>query len=184
MTKKEILGLATTLWGEINQRNQLQEELTELDLAICKLRRRGDEDKKMDNFFEEIADVKIMIDQMEHIYGTKEINSHYEKKLNRLGGRVQESLEKVPCYNEITELYKEATIKKYFNKVISPNLIYLKSKDGEFDLFVSLTVGGFDLMPVTNNINNKFVKKYLEEIPTAMALSKENMIKVIEELFS
>jgi len=184
MTKKEILGLATTLWGEINQRNQLQEELTELDLAICKLRRTGNEEKKMDNFFEEIADVKIMIEQMEFIYGTERINKHYEYKLNRLGGRVQENLEKVPCYKEIMEFYEDKTIQKYFNKVISPNLVYLKTKDGEFDLFVSLTVGGFDLMPVTNNINNKFVKKYLEEIPTAMALPKENMIKVIEELFS
>ena len=67
MTKKEILGLATTLWGEINQRNQLQEELTELDLAICKLRRTGNEEKKMDNFFEEIADVKIMMVQRDLI---------------------------------------------------------------------------------------------------------------------
>jgi hypothetical protein len=160
MTKKEILGLATTLWGEINQRNQLQEELTELDLAICKLRRTGNEEKKMDNFFEEIADVKIMIEQMEFIYGTKEINNHYENKLQRLEGRVQENLQKIPCYCSMKVLHTQPIISKYFNQVITPDNVYLLSKDSKFSIFDDNI--GYRFIHNSNNLNNEKIKLYEE----------------------
>lgn len=61
------------------------EELAELQQAICKYK-RGEEH----NIEEEIADVKIMIEQLETIFNKDTIRNWRNKKINRLDKRLKE----------------------------------------------------------------------------------------------
>ncbi|MCF0149497.1 MAG: hypothetical protein HUJ77_14025 [Clostridium sp.] len=61
------------------------EELGELIQAICKYK-RGEEH----NIEEEIADVKIMIEQLETIFNKDKIRTWRNKKIERLEGRLKD----------------------------------------------------------------------------------------------
>lgn len=61
------------------------EELAELQQAICKYK-RGEEH----NIEEEIADVKIMIEQLETIFNKDAIRNWRNKKIERLDRRLKE----------------------------------------------------------------------------------------------
>ena len=61
------------------------EELAELQQAICKYK-RGEEH----NIEEEIADVKIMIEQLETIFNKDTIRNWRNKKIERLDRRLRE----------------------------------------------------------------------------------------------
>ena len=186
MEKQDILQTATLLWGNTSQVNQLQEELTELSMAICKLRRSGDIDKKMGNFFEEIADVKIMIEQMEFLYGTKEIEKHYEYKIKRLGDRVNNSLMAIPYYFEMKKLLENEILNKYFNLVISQNMCYLKSKNEKILIQSSSEDDKkYDILLNSSNYNNKYVKRYCQIILTdLMNIDEKQIIESIKYLYN
>ena len=79
----EILKQAIAFYGADNQKRQLLEEMAELAFAVCKSMRGEDH-----NVPEELADVKIMIAQMELIYCCKADVDRFEaQKLKRLAER-------------------------------------------------------------------------------------------------
>ena len=92
--KKEFTGNvyedAITKWGENAQFDQLVEEMAELTLAVSKYKRQFNdsllpEQRKnvMDNLFVEIADVKLMIEEMEFMFGKENVDKAYEKQLKK-----------------------------------------------------------------------------------------------------
>lgn len=89
---KQILEHAVKTYGSRAQMDMMIEEMSELTKALLKLRRAHDEmeaDKVCDNIREEMADVQIMLLQMELIFGrTTEV---MDKKLERLEQRLEES---------------------------------------------------------------------------------------------
>lgn len=86
---KEILQAAITKWGVVPQIEMLNEEANELALAARKWLRKGTE-KEFENLAEEIADVEILIDQMEIIYPNirERILQYRAQKMERLERRV------------------------------------------------------------------------------------------------
>lgn len=79
--KEEILyGKAWTRWGDL-QFDVLIEEMAELTKEICKMRRRKN---NSDEICEELADVKIMIEQMELRFGKERCEAFRQAKLARL----------------------------------------------------------------------------------------------------
>lgn len=80
-----VIYKAINKYGEENQKLIAMEELAELQQALSK-DRRG----LKHNVEEEIADVKIMIWQLELMYDNKKIDEWIEKKINRLNRRLKE----------------------------------------------------------------------------------------------
>lgn len=58
-------------YGKESQLRQLQEECAELIVACSKILRMSD--KSINNLIEEIADVRVMIEQIEYLYGIKSL---------------------------------------------------------------------------------------------------------------
>lgn len=85
MTYKEALVNAIFLWGEEAQLDMIVEECAELIFAIQK-HKRG---RSLENVYEEMADVRILLEQFQLIYPTY---PQYEKKKSRLIKRVKKSL--------------------------------------------------------------------------------------------
>ena len=87
--EENIFKLSLDKWGEEAQYNQMVEECAELIVAINKYKRFLDGEKKqtkeevMFNLFEEIADVKICIQQLEYILGTEKIDEVYKLKMQK-----------------------------------------------------------------------------------------------------
>lgn len=87
MTVKEILKKAIQTYGEEAQEKVAIEECSELIQAICH-KHRGREH----NIAEEIADVKIMLEQLELINDcSKQVNDIFAVKLLRLEKRLREN---------------------------------------------------------------------------------------------
>jgi NTP pyrophosphatase (non-canonical NTP hydrolase) len=78
-------------WGVETQINILIEEMSELIFAIQKIKRGNKEKylKRYNNICEEIADVKIMIEQMDYIYDKKKIDYYYNKKILKLKNKLK-----------------------------------------------------------------------------------------------
>lgn len=90
---KEILHKAIDAWGANAQIELIEEECLELALALQKLKRkRGSEIEKYNSIIDEIADVKIMIEQAQIIFSQDEINKRVDYKMNRLRERLIEDL--------------------------------------------------------------------------------------------
>ena len=91
---REILQKTINTHGVVNQMVKTVEELSELSQALCKATGRwlsgtkgsiSDDLKSVDNLFEEIADVEIMLEQCKMMFHCdKEVNEWKTKKLNRL----------------------------------------------------------------------------------------------------
>lgn len=81
----EVIYKAINKYGEENQKIIAMEELAELQQALSK-DRRG----LKHNVEEEIADVKIMLMQLELMYDNKKIDEWVDKKINRLDRRLKE----------------------------------------------------------------------------------------------
>ena len=87
--EENIFKMSVEKWGEESQFNQMTEECAELIVAINKYKRfLGGEKKQtkeevMFNLYEEIADVKICIQQLEYILGAEEIDKVYSKKMQK-----------------------------------------------------------------------------------------------------
>lgn len=83
----EIYKEAIAIYGRRNQMNIAIEEMSELTKEICK-NKRGFANR--DNIIEEMADVYIMLEQLEIIFDIdiSEIIKMKEFKLNRLAERL------------------------------------------------------------------------------------------------
>ena len=89
----EILFQAIETWGADAQREMIIEECLELALALQKMKRiRGDRAEKFNNVIDEIADVKIMIRQAEHIFNPRLVNERVDFKMKRLQERLIEKI--------------------------------------------------------------------------------------------
>lgn len=89
MESKEILQQAIDTYGEDAQIDKACEELAELIQALMKYKYMKTYGPKS-AVFEEMADVKIMFQQLEMILdGEPEIQDNYQKKVLRLKERMQ-----------------------------------------------------------------------------------------------
>lgn len=66
---EEMINRIADRYGKERQLVMLMEECGELIQACSKQLRR--KDKSINNLIEELADVRIMIEQIEHLYGIK-----------------------------------------------------------------------------------------------------------------
>ncbi len=82
----KIYRAALQKWGILHQMIVLFEEMSELQQALCKNFRGED---NVNNIAEEIADVKIMLEQMIERYGCADEVRHWKRdKLKRLELRI------------------------------------------------------------------------------------------------
>jgi hypothetical protein len=82
-SERKIVKDAVDRFGIDDQMCMLQEECAELIVATNKVKRRkGD---AIPNFFEEIADVEIIISQMREYWGNEKIDLWKNEKIRRLG---------------------------------------------------------------------------------------------------
>lgn len=100
MTAKEIMQKAINTYGLENQMIKTVEELSELSQALCKSIVRlnytkektslEDDLKSVDNIFEEMADVEIMLEQCKIMFQCdKEVSTWKHKKIERLERRLE-----------------------------------------------------------------------------------------------
>ena len=88
--ENEILLSALTKWGAGMQTVMVFEEMAELQKELCKSLRGKD---NRGYIAEEIADVRIMLDQMEVLHGcTVAVDTWRKVKLGRLDKMVEEKL--------------------------------------------------------------------------------------------
>lgn len=78
-------------WGEMGQLDQTVEEMAELTCAISKYKRQFNDslldyqkENIMEDIYEEIVDVKLMLEELEFMFGKENINKMYEKKVDKL----------------------------------------------------------------------------------------------------
>lgn len=97
MTEQEILNKAVVTYGEENQIDMAIEECSELIQALCKYKRtlknpytKEQLDSCMNNIYGEIADVKIMMKQLNIIFNSEEIQFAEIFKMTRLKQRLNE----------------------------------------------------------------------------------------------
>lgn len=94
MTPKEILNAALNRWGAELQTAVAIEEMAELTKELCKHARGAD---NTDAIAEEIADVYIMLSQMEILYGVEErVIWWYNAKFARLETRLEQEAAHAP----------------------------------------------------------------------------------------
>ena len=77
-------------WGEIGQLDQMVEEMAELTCAISKYKRQFNNSlldyqkvNIMENLYEEIADVKLMLEEFEYMFGKENIEKAYKEKMKK-----------------------------------------------------------------------------------------------------
>lgn len=81
------LGQAVDTWGEDVQIDIALEELGELVTALSRLRRHRVTEADV---AEEIADVQIMLDQMQIVFDEPDVDAEIERKINRLRDRLDD----------------------------------------------------------------------------------------------
>ena len=96
MTSKETMYKAINTYGVENQLIKTVEELSELSQALCKSLIRLNYTKEkislesVNNIFEEMADVEIMLEQCKIMFQCdKEVNEWKHKKIKRLERRLE-----------------------------------------------------------------------------------------------
>ena len=85
--KNDIYVKALQTWGEQSQKAMAIEECSELITKLIKEGRNVNGSSEHE-IVEEIADVIIMMEQLQKIYGKKEVTDAKTKKLKRLGKRL------------------------------------------------------------------------------------------------
>lgn len=89
---ESVFARALKVWGQESQLRMAQEECAELIVAISKILREKPlprhNGNPLENLFEEIADVKIMIGQLEVLFGPANIAHYVGKKIKRLEERL------------------------------------------------------------------------------------------------
>ena len=88
--ERNIYQDAIDKWGETAQLDQMIEEMAELTLAISKYKRQFNDSLLdyqkvgvMENLYTEIADVKLMIEEMEYMFGKENVQRAYQKQLQK-----------------------------------------------------------------------------------------------------
>ena len=88
MHEMSVLQRAIAKWGEDAQMKMVLEEMSELQKEICKLWRGKD---NRDAIAEEVADVVIMLDQLELMLDIQyQVEQYRQKKLRRLQKRLED----------------------------------------------------------------------------------------------
>lgn len=88
MKKKDVYNKAKQVYGIDAQVTKAVEELAELQKELCKFLLY---DGKFENIIEEVADVKIMIEQIELIFEiSKAVKTVKKAKIQRLSDRLDE----------------------------------------------------------------------------------------------
>ena len=93
---RTIYEEALDVWGEDSQIEQLIEECSEIILALQKLKRNrrfnltDEREQRIEDVLEEIADVKIMIRQIELIFSPESVAKYEQIKLDRLRKRLDD----------------------------------------------------------------------------------------------
>lgn len=91
---EEILQDAINTYGRNSQINIAMEELAELIQALSKFNRDTSDWNTVDNISEEMADVIIMLSQLEIIFDNSEdIDTYIDNKLKRLYNRIKHAKE-------------------------------------------------------------------------------------------
>lgn len=86
MTDKEIYQAALEKWGIEAQMLMVFEEMAELQKELCKYARGAN---NRDQIAEEVADVRIMLEQVENFYQCEELVKIFRKeKIERLKRRL------------------------------------------------------------------------------------------------
>ena len=84
-TDKELFQAAIDKWGKALQLVMVLEETAELQKEVCKLIRGDWSSSRMDNVAEEIADVRLCVDQLEYMCGIRaKVDIERNLKLKRL----------------------------------------------------------------------------------------------------
>jgi len=95
MDSRKVYEDALRTWGAEAQTKMLFEEIGELMQAVCKASRVDNWEKRMEvwhNIAEEIADVKIMLGQMEILFDVEDAVEEYKrKKIARLVERLEKA---------------------------------------------------------------------------------------------
>jgi len=96
MKNKEIFQKALDRWGDVAQIDMAIEECSELIFSIQKLKRNysnnKDKNKQLiENVCDEIADVEIMMKELELIFDKEYIKERKKYKMNRLEKRLKKS---------------------------------------------------------------------------------------------
>lgn len=86
--RENVYQRALDKWGEYSQLDQGVEEMAELILAINKYKRTNMDlskrkDEIMENLIEEIADVKMCIEQFEMMFGKEKVSNMLDKKMEK-----------------------------------------------------------------------------------------------------
>ena len=89
--EKKNLAKAIEIWGVDTQIGMFHEEVVELMQAINKHKRKPTEET-LDNFTEELADVKILIGQIEQTLDPERLNFWLAFKLERLSHRIKKTI--------------------------------------------------------------------------------------------
>ena len=88
MNELSVFQRAIATWGEDAQMKMVLEEMSELQKEICKLWRGKD---NRDAIAEEVADVEIMLDQLELMLDIQyQVEQYRQKKLRRLQKRLED----------------------------------------------------------------------------------------------
>ena len=89
-----LFNKAIAKWGRLAQVDMAIEEMAELTLALCKSKRETKTKDWLDNVYDEIADVLIMLDQLRIIYGdVNMVDIKRSQKLERLAKRLESKKE-------------------------------------------------------------------------------------------
>ena len=88
MINKDLYQSALDLWGFDAQVGMVIEECAELILALRKASR---DIARKEDVIDEIADVRIMVEQLTHMMDCHdEVNATYDRKITRLALRIEE----------------------------------------------------------------------------------------------
>lgn len=89
MSAKEVIKRAIAYYGEDVQATVCMEECAELIQAISKMKRKT---PNVENLIEEMADVCVCIDMLQHIYSItdEELHRNIDFKISRLQQRITE----------------------------------------------------------------------------------------------
>lgn len=96
----KIYDKATELWGLVAQYDQCVEEMAEMIVAINKYKRKvlykeyQNDDKVIKNLVEEIADVSICLEQMQHFFKDYKIDEVIEQKMQKFLKEIEEQKKK------------------------------------------------------------------------------------------
>lgn len=89
---KAVCESAVHTYGKEHQKLIAIEEMSELTKALCKDTRYPDNPSVLENVAEEIADVRIMLDQLEYIYKcSSDVVKYKQMKIRRLADRINKA---------------------------------------------------------------------------------------------